>query len=238
MTTLRTKPRTIPRPAALVGAILCALPAIVLGSGCAGTANTTPALAEDSGTLAAARPVAPGQYAHVFDEMRDTLRDYGFLLERVDAYAGIITTQPKPTAGLARPWDQEQQTLRDEFIDLFHSQERVVRVSFEPAGAAGADDGGHDPIFTPHTGEDRAGNDGAPTDLRAFSGPMTMRVVAVIYRRNLSGGKLNTLSITRSTRFIDEDHEARNMLNYAVAHEQDQLLAQRLADMGLTRAGK
>src|SRR5438128_989361 len=72
-------------------------------------------------------------YAEAFDTARQTLRDTGFILERVDARAGVITTQPKTTAGLLTPWDREQTSFGQDLEDLFQRHQRIVRVEFEPA---------------------------------------------------------------------------------------------------------
>lgn len=71
--------------------------------------------------------------SRVIDAVRDTLMDYRFGLDRIDAQRGVITTHPKRTAGLASPWDQEQSGLGQEFEDLLNEQRRVVRVEFDPA---------------------------------------------------------------------------------------------------------
>ena len=50
--------------------------------------------------------VDSGGYGRVFDETRDVLRDLGFILDRVDAQLGVISTLPKGTGGIATPWDR------------------------------------------------------------------------------------------------------------------------------------
>ena len=77
----------------------------------------------------------PETYPGVFDAARETLAEYRFTLDRVDAARGVITTAPKQTAGLATPWDREQSNLGDEAADLIHQQERTARIIFEPAMA-------------------------------------------------------------------------------------------------------
>jgi hypothetical protein len=74
--------------------------------------------------------IGPGRYDAAFDATREVLREHRFQLERVDAAEGVITTQPKSTAGAASPWDKEQSTLGQEVEDLLNLQRRVVRVSF------------------------------------------------------------------------------------------------------------
>lgn len=91
----------------------------------------------DSGDL----EIAGVTYARVFDAARETLMDYRFAINRVDAARGLLTTHPKRTAGLASPWDREQSSLRQEWEDLVNQQQREVRVNFVDIGdRAGADD--------------------------------------------------------------------------------------------------
>jgi hypothetical protein len=78
--------------------------------------------------------------ALVMDAVRDTLMEYRFAIDRVDARRGVVTTHPKRTAGLASPWDQEQSSLNQEWEDLFNEQRRVVRVELgRDASAAGVE---------------------------------------------------------------------------------------------------
>lgn len=91
-------------------------------------------------TVPQSAPTPPVPFAHdayptVFDAARRALSEFRFTLDRVDAARGVITTQPKPTAGLATPWDAEQSSLGQEARDLAHQHERVTRVVFEPADA-------------------------------------------------------------------------------------------------------
>lgn len=98
------------------------------GAGC----STAPAGGVGPGEPAT---VAFADYPAAFDAARAVLGEYRFVLDRVDAARGVITTYPKPTAGLATPWDREQSSLAEEGQDLAHQHERVCRVVFEPEGA-------------------------------------------------------------------------------------------------------
>lgn len=105
--------------------MLC-LPALLLAAGCSAPdrAEPTPPLAFEAGT-----------YPVLFDAARESLAHHRFVLDRVDAARGVITTHPKRTAGLATPWDKEQSALSQEAEDLAHQQERVCRVIFLPPEA-------------------------------------------------------------------------------------------------------
>lgn len=75
--------------------------------------------------------VAPGQYTRAFNTARETLRDQFYSIDRVDAEAGVISTFPKDSAGLATPWDSDQSSLKQEWEDLAADQRRTIRVVFE-----------------------------------------------------------------------------------------------------------
>jgi hypothetical protein len=164
--------------------------------------------------------VPAGRYAQAFDAARDTLVGMRFELERVDAAAGVITTVPKPTAGLATPWDEEQSTLADEWEDLINDQQRRIRITFEPAS-----DG------TPPAVPPGPGSAAAPPDLRTLSAPLVGHVQVTIDRVHRSGWRLETSSIRFSSQYEDPDLTARAMWpSYTVAISQDPPLAARLAE--------
>lgn len=106
------------RPIARVSALLIASTLV----GCASTRpEPTVAIAADA-------------YASGFDAARETLRAAGFELDRVDANAGTITSQPKASSGLATPWDTQQTGMTQEVSDLLNQQRRRVRITFTAAG--------------------------------------------------------------------------------------------------------
>jgi hypothetical protein len=158
--------------------------------------------------------VAPGQYAQAFDTARDTLTRYRFELERVDARAGVITTRPKSTGGLATPWDREQSTLEQAWEDLLDEQRRIVRITFEPAGPASG---------TPPPPPE--------TDLREAASPLTAHVDVVIERVQHAGRRLEPSAIQLSSVTEDPALRERGLWpSYNVAFSQDPLLARRLAE--------
>ncbi len=194
-----------------------ALAMLAAGLGCQskGSAAGAETAAETTST-AAAEPaptltVAPGAYAQAFEAAKRALRDVGFLLERVDAQAGVITTQPNDSIGVFAPWDPVQSGVDQELDDAMHRQNRVVRVEFAPAGAAPSS------IDT-------------NTDLRQSSESLAMRVQASVNRIYYPGRRINTGHILYSTRTYDPALGARNMASYSVAIEQDSRLAQRIVD--------
>lgn len=100
----------------------CMLIAGVGLSGCASTGGGSSEVA-----------IPAGRYAEAFDAAKDILIASRFELERVDAAGGVLSTVPKPTAGLATPWDTEQASLSQELDDVMNRHLRTVRITFEGA---------------------------------------------------------------------------------------------------------
>lgn len=152
--------------------------------------------------------ITPGQYAAAFEAAKDTLAEYRFELERVDAGSGVITSKPKASAGLATPWDREQGAATQEFEDLANRHLRRVRITFEPTTGAQA---------------------GA--DLRTAEGPIVGRVEVVVDRARRAGWRLEPTSVRFSSFTRDPDLAARGMWpQYTVPISQDPEFAARLAD--------
>ncbi|MFM9995808.1 MAG: hypothetical protein ACKVU4_08410 [Phycisphaerales bacterium] len=168
--------------------------------GCSGARGTGPAF-----------DVPAAEFAAAFAAAKGALVDASFELDRVDARAGVITTVPKPTSGLATPWDGEQSSLGQEFEDLLNRHYRRVRVTFEPAGAEGA--GG-----------------AVPADLRAGGVATRCTVSVTIDRIRRPGWRVETSSIRLSSTSLDPEIVQRGMSpQYAVPMARDDRLARRLA---------
>jgi hypothetical protein len=156
--------------------------------------------------------VDTGSYAPAFDAAKRTLTSYRFELERVDARAGVITTRPKLTAGLATPWDLEQSTLTSEWEDFVNEQRRTVRITFAPSP----------PDAAPAK---------ADVDLRDRPQPVTATVEVTLERVQHTGRRLEPTAIQLSSITLDPQHRARGLWpTYAVAFSQDPLLARRIAE--------
>ncbi len=204
-----------------------------LGSGCASSHATSRVV-----------DVEPGKYSEAFDAARETLRDYDFTLDRVDARAGVITSEPRFSVGLANPADPVQSTLGQEWRDLMNQQDRRVRIVFarpgaEPAFEAEASADGS-AIAVPRDGvlADGSRMAGMEEDLRTDAGQLVMHVDVVIDRMHRPGRRLETSSIRQSTTYQDPDLIARGMQpTYAVARQRDDALAARLAERIRERLG-
>lgn len=149
-------------------------------------------------------------YARSFEAAKVVLREASFDLERVDARAGIITTRPRASSGLATPWIDHTETLGDATRDLFNADQRIVVVRFR---ADGAPDG-------PKEG-----------DLRRYEGPLVGEITVERERLYRPNRRTDPTSIRFRSTTIDPDHLDRGMLPvFAADLAPDQRLAQRLAD--------
>ena len=101
-------------------AAMCGVCVLLVASGCGGREGP-------------ASIVLPGErYDEAFTQTRELLIARGFELERIDATRGVISTQPKASAGVFTPFDLRQGSLRQELDDTLNQQRRVVRVEFAP----------------------------------------------------------------------------------------------------------
>lgn len=153
------------------------------------------------------------RYDETISAARETFLDARFELDRVDARAGVIETQPKHSAGLGTPWDTEQTTLEQEWSDLLNQHERVARMTVEPVT-------GHADNLTTATGELKA----------------TLEVI--VYRVRRSGWRVDTESISRSSHSRDLIGPTRGQPNrFAQAIGRDDKLAEALAQRIRDRLG-
>lgn len=147
-------------------------PALVCGwlGACASTTAPTPAPMR----------IDAADYAAAFQGAKDVLRDAGFVLDRVDARHGVITTIPRASAGYATPWMGHARTPGVALDDLLHNHARAVAVEFTPG-----------PIDPP------------ADDMRTVTGPIEVRVIAEILRAERRGRQLDATQPRRSTYTID-----------------------------------
>lgn len=189
-----TVPRTPPisprvRTASMLAGLAAALAAQSLLTGCSSQPNTTAIM------------VTPDRYPDAIAATREVLRSYRFQIDRVDASAGVVTTLPKSTSGLATPWDAEQSSFNQELEDLGNSQERRVRVTFDRPPAAGPTD---------------------PSTTATDPDARWVHVEVVIDRVQRPGWRPSTKAVRQSTVTLDPDLAARQMWpTYSVPIRQD-----------------
>lgn len=107
------------------------LAACVLGAGgCSGGGASQPRVVEVLAPPPTTLEIAPQAYERAFARTLDRLRIRGWIIDRVDAGAGVITTEPRPTAGLLTPFTRVAQTTADEARELVQPTQRRIRVTF------------------------------------------------------------------------------------------------------------
>lgn len=174
--------------------------------------------------------VPSAQYDRAINAAREVLLEARFEIDRIDAAAGVITTQAKTSAGLLAPWDADQTTLDQEIADATSTHRRRVRITFEPAAVdrreAALAPSAANPI---HVG-DRFAAPGT-IDLRAADLALTARVEVFVDRARRPGTRLETESIRTSSTAIDPSLSARRMNpEFDTTVDHDHLLAGRLAE--------
>lgn len=158
--------------------------------------------------------IEPGSYAATFDAVKDELRAFGFELDRIDARAGVITTRPHFSAGLATPWVGDESTIEQEFEGLLNRQRRTVRVDFAPA----------------EPGEN------APADVRSLTVPIRARVDVTIERMHRTGLQASAKSVRLSSVMIRVDEDGAEPLPWTLTKVgEDDLLAARIVEGVTTR---
>ncbi|MEM1165124.1 MAG: hypothetical protein AAGI30_02410 [Planctomycetota bacterium] len=131
------------------------------------------------------RPVdlRPGDYADAFEIARDMLRDRGFVLARVDARQGVITTQPSSASGLATPWRRQTSGFNAAVDATLNRERRAVALRFRAL----------DDQARPLSVE----------DLRQHGGVIQARFDVVVQRVYEAGRRVTPTSIRLTTRATD-----------------------------------
>jgi len=102
--------------------------------------------------------VSAGTYSEAFEAAKQTLRDYAFELDRVDARDGVITTAPRASSGAATPWVPHTDTLGGAMEGAIQFERRIARIEFRPAESVQV------------------------SDLRFYEGEMTAEVIVDVQR--------------------------------------------------------
>jgi hypothetical protein len=199
---------------------LCGAAMLVALGGCANQSRTAAADEVLSADRDDMMVIPAGRYADAFSIAQDEIRSLGFLLDRVDARQGVISTQPKPAIGLAGPWDQSQSSAAQEFDDMLHRHKRVIRVTFMPAMETVEPGEQADPLAV---SQRDLVTDGASQPVRA-------QVRAWVVRVQKPGWRPDSTDLLRSGYWWDPALGARGMQpQYDVPGEEDRLLAERVA---------
>lgn len=166
--------------------------------------------------------VAPGQYRQAFEASRQVLRDERWLVERVDAAQGVLTTQRRADL----PAGDAYGTLEN----VMNRQIRHVRITFVPA------DGASRPVPLPDPASPELSS--TTPDLTEGDVPLVMRVRVLVERVQRPGQRPATNSIRLSSYAIDPELVARGQqpLHSEPAGE-DQAMAAEIARAIAASAG-
>lgn len=151
--------------------------------------------------------VEPDQYDAAFQAVKDVLRDFEFELDRVDARAGIITTVPRASSGIATPWIPHTSTAQDAFEGLAQFEQRTARVEFVPQDGK------------------QSSERVEPADLTR-----TMRIEVQVERLYRPGRRVNATSVRLTSFTFDprSSHGGGNASGFASPQGKDAALADRL----------
>lgn len=157
--------------------------------------------------------IAPGDYPAAFEAAAEVIRDARFDIDRVDARAGVISSTPRVSTGIALPWDMAGSTPERQFEDLLNRHARRIRITFEPAEEARQPEGA------------------APDLLAAEPMPLVMRVRVLVEREQRPGWRLDSTAISLSRRASDPALARRGMEpGYTVVVREDPDLSARLTE--------
>lgn len=168
--------------------------------------------------------VEPGAYERAFDASRDKLAGLGFELERIDARAGVITSKPLSSGGLGTPWDRQQMSLKSEFADLAHAQQRSVRITFTPESEV-------DRLPSDEPGSQIGGGLlGVPLTERSQAERLVGEIEITIERQYQPYWRLSGVSVNYSSRAQDPTLRSRGMSRgFSVVTKRDSALERELA---------
>lgn len=166
--------------------------------------------------------VPAGSYRRAFEASESVLRDFRFNLARVDARAGVISSQAKNTSGLATPWDVEQSTLGQEFEDLVSNHSRRIRITFERSGGSSG---------SLAAGGDAAATSGGGAPENFDNAPLVGRVDVVLIRTYARNWRPSSTSILDSSYAYDPMlAQSGQSQVYEAPLTRDERLAARIAE--------
>lgn len=173
--------------------------------------------------------VPASDYPDTFAAARDVLHSYRFTLDRVDARAGVLTTQPKLSGGFLTPWSQLESTPSQSWEDTVHNQQRRVEIVFSatppptsiPASNSSPAPDSTEAVLKPNQSRELA------TDLIEAPRDTNAHVRVSLERIYQYGWRPNTRSIYLSS--ITENTLADTPSRVEVAISEDEALAGRIA---------
>jgi hypothetical protein len=178
---------TLAMPVRRTNRVGWSIPMLLLGAvaWCSGCAKQTPEPASFR--------IPAAEYAIYFDAARQTLQEYQFDIDRVDARSGVITTQPVAASGWATPWIDHASSFDQATTDLIHRNRRLARVNFSPVDDATNVARSIDPVSE---------------DLRSFEGTIEVSISVLLEEVYRPGRRASPASIRLSS-FANDPRDSR-----------------------------
>lgn len=167
--------------------------------------------------------VPAGRFSDAFQAAKETLRDYRFELDRVDAAGGVLTTQATGSSGFATPWIPHTSTADDTIRGFIERERRWARVIF---AAPGTDpESGKVEAITA-----RGGTDFLPAAPINKEGELTARFEVRVERVYRPGRRVDSTGVRLVSFTSDPELEEQGLEPaFAVDTRADERLAARMA---------
>ena len=144
-------------------------------------------------------------YNQTFDSTKNTLRNAGYQLDRVDRRFGIITSQPVVAGSILEPWRDITATPEQALDSTLNFEHRIIRIAFIPASgtSASTQSTNTSPPQNPALAQIQPTTAQANTDLSTYTGTIRLDVQAIIERAHQPGRQIESTSLRRSSYTID-----------------------------------
>lgn len=165
------------------------------------------------------------RYTRTFQAARDVLREYRFTTDRVDAPQGVLTSLPRTSPGIGRPWEAHSGS-EAAWVDTINFQQRAVQVVFVTGTVPARQEGGR---LLPPTDPDR--------DLAQSPQDTTMLIRVTVDRVERDGRRVSADSVRIERQAIDPAmQQSGNWPRYLVQEPDDKVLAATLLRLIVARS--
>ncbi len=84
-------------------------------------------------------PITAEDYDRAYEESIETLRAYGFVIDRQDHRFGTVTARPAGAPTIVEPWIPTHSDLDQSVANTLHDERRQITIRLEPASEDAAD---------------------------------------------------------------------------------------------------
>lgn len=169
--------------------------------------------------------VPADRYTQTFQAARDVLREYRFTTDRVDAPQGVLTSLPRTSPGIGRPWEAHSGS-EAAWEDTINFQQRAVQIVFVTGAVPTRSEGGR---LLPPTDPDR--------DLAMTPQDTTMLIRVTVDRVERDGRRVSADSVRIERQAIDPVMQQNgDWPRYLVQEPDDKVLAAKLLQLIVARS--